>query len=136
MENNKINCFNCSKAIPEFCKADCCGVVPIRKSAFEILNYKIVTKPVEVIELELNKVNYIFPITENGFCCFLTKNFGCNIYNHRPQICRDFGNIPELPCPYISVEGNLRSTGERVAIINETAKKNKELFKILGANNG
>jgi Fe-S-cluster containining protein len=37
---------------------------------------------------------------DNNKCPFLRADFKCNIYENRPDVCRKFGEIPELPCKY------------------------------------
>lgn len=34
-------------------------------------------------------------------CPFLRADRRCNIYENRPNVCRKFGEIPELPCEYL-----------------------------------
>lgn len=34
-------------------------------------------------------------------CPFLKDDCTCNIYEYRPDVCRKFGQIPQLPCKYI-----------------------------------
>jgi Fe-S-cluster containining protein len=50
---------------------------------------------------------------KNGVCPFLKKG-QCSIYAHRPQVCRDYGNIPELPCQYLYPEEAKAKQDERI----------------------
>lgn len=100
-----MNQFDCKIAVPKLCKADCCGIVQIPKFTFEVMNDEIITNPYDVVEID----NETFPLTRTSKCCFLTKSYKCNIYNYRPEVCRDFGLIEQLPCPYIDNKGQLRS---------------------------
>lgn len=34
-------------------------------------------------------------------CPFLRADRRCNIYENRPDVCRKFGEIPELPCKFL-----------------------------------
>lgn len=39
--------------------------------------------------------------TDGNYCAFLrSKGYKCNIYKHRPPICRNFGTIKDIPCRY------------------------------------
>ena len=54
--------------------------------------------------------NETVPETADGLCAFLDrKAHRCAIYEDRPQVCREYGQIPELPCPYVKANGNPRS---------------------------
>lgn len=120
-----MSCFDCSKAVPKKCKGDCCGLVPINKTVFEIYRDRMVTKPSELFEFELDDEILILPITQNATCCFLGKDYRCKIYESRPQVCKDFGLIPELKCPYIKASGELRTT-EEIKEVNKTNKNIRE----------
>lgn len=37
---------------------------------------------------------------ERNKCPFLRKDCKCNIYENRPDVCRKFGEISELPCKF------------------------------------
>lgn len=116
--------FNCSKAVPKICKADCCGIVPINHLVFHTMKDKIVTKPLEIMEMQMSNETLIFPITENGVCCFLGKDYKCQIYDYRPKICKDFGLIPELKCPHLTAEGDLRTKEDKAKVM-----KNMEVYR-------
>lgn len=120
MEKN-INCF---LAVPKICKGDCCGPVIIEKLLFEVMKSenKIITPPEKIEEVS---DSLIIPVTESGKCCFLTKDFRCNIYEYRPEVCRRFGLIPEMLCPHISLENNLRSPEEKREV--EESNKNYQI---------
>lgn len=59
-----------------------------------------VTKPLENYPLKVQKVNgkkvFVLDVgeilkDEKNYCPFLTEYGRCNIYERRPQVCRDFG---------------------------------------------
>lgn len=84
-----------------FCKncGECCGIIPIRKKVF--LKYQHLTKkPYNLYEVD----DDVFPVTDDGFCVFLTNNKRCAIYSDRPKVCRLYGTIPELQCPKLRNE--------------------------------
>ncbi len=67
------------------------------------------------------KEGFIHPVTSDGYCIFLHKTtFECQIYNERPEICMKYGTIPELPCPYIAMDGQERAEKE----IKDTIEQN------------
>ena len=103
--------FNCSKVIPKKCHADCCGPVPINKIDYQKLNQFKQRKIIKEHEINLNGRDFIIPYTEDLVCPYLGKDYKCAIYDHRPPICREFGNGKHslLTCPYIEPNGKIRS---------------------------
>ncbi len=88
------------------CDSRCCYNVPFANGELERFRDRIVNKVVRTIEVN----GGMMPVTNNhvGFvrmmmsnrCPFLRKDHKCNIYDDRPDVCRKFGEIPELPCEY------------------------------------
>ena len=62
-----------------------------------------------VFELKGNKV---YPATRDRFCPFLGYDYKCVIYEERPELCRNFGVVEHLSCPYVDKEGNSRTQEE------------------------
>lgn len=90
------------------CKKDCgecCGIVPIPTIVWN-RNKDKVQKFVK--QTYISEV-FVFPITEDLKCCFLTKDNKCSIYEERPDVCKRYGICDELPCPYLKPNGNLWS---------------------------
>lgn len=106
-ERNEVSqTFPCKIAQKERgCKADCCGCVPINKTVFEANKDKFQRKIINLYEFGED----VLPITLDGSCVFVDENFDCLIYLQRPDVCRKYGWISSLFCPYISSEGILRS---------------------------
>lgn len=53
-------------------------------------------------------------------CSHLNAIGRCNIYAHRPLVCRLFGVVPEMPCIYgCKVTGNALTSQEGKALANE-----------------
>lgn len=44
---------------------------------------------------------------DEGTCAFLRDGL-CSIYDARPRVCRDYGRVPELPCPVLHPEESAR----------------------------
>ena len=117
------------------CHADCCGTVPIPKQIvkrFEHLQQR------EVLEIgdwsDSNNPNDILPVTEDGRCVFLKPDYMCAIYDNRPSVCKNYGLIPKLQCPYFNMKGGLRSPAKQKRmqrIINhEVEAKMRQLEKV------
>lgn len=124
--------FNCSEFIKQGkCKADCCGAVPIPKQTVKQFEHLQQRKVLEVVEWDSND---ILPVTDSGRCVFLKSDFMCVIYDHRPPICKNYGLIPTLQCPYFNMKGRLRSPAKQKRmqrIINhEVEDKMRQLEKI------
>lgn len=126
-----MSCFDCSKAVPEICKADCCGIVPIDNVVWKSNQEKIITSPLEVLEMDVEDFKVVFPITQSANCCFLTEDYKCNIYNLRPKICREFGAHPKLQCPHLNYRGEFRTESERLVVTREMEIFQKNIFNKL-----
>jgi Fe-S-cluster containining protein len=46
-----------------------------------------------------NSIGYVIAKPE-GVCPYLVEG-KCSIYAIRPKVCRDYGNVPALPCEYL-----------------------------------
>lgn len=94
------------------CAGECCSqAVPFTKAEVKIIKKKYPTmlKKVSVVKMDglpgflLKKKGTSFTtqdiMNDNiGQCVFY--NNGCGIYDDRPKVCKDFGVIPEMKCPY------------------------------------
>ena len=94
--------------MPEFhCRpncGDCCAMVTIHKNVWEKHKDKALKPVKELRELR----DSVLPITHDGYCVFLSDDKKCMIYSDRPQVCRDFGEKPLVPCPYFMEEHHVR----------------------------
>jgi len=99
--------FNCNLAKNKgLCRAECCGCCPLPIETVE-KNAILIQAP--IIE-KINIRGDIYNFTEDGQCIFLNrKTLECVIYKERPMVCKSYGVIPELPCPFLKPNGNLRS---------------------------
>lgn len=86
------------------CKAACCGFVPIPDAL--IARFAYLLHP----ETKITKAPFLpddvsVCTDTQGKCGFLTADYKCSIYEHRPEICRIFGdkkhNHPLLKCSYL-----------------------------------
>jgi len=103
----------------ENCSA-CCGCIPIDKTLAKLFESKAQKKVIEVIQF--NEFE-IIPFTEDGKCVFLKKDNRCAIYNYRPEVCRKYGTVKELPCPYIDIHGNERKPNQVKRMQNKINKQ-------------
>lgn len=98
-----------SKCRTHKCKAECCYNIALPMGMLTQFADKVVTP---VISTEPMSFNPEFPPSEYVFtshdiernkCPFLRTDYKCNIYEHRPAICRKFGDgsHPLLTCQYI-----------------------------------
>ncbi len=105
MPEDKIE-FPCKELINEGkCDAYCCGCVPIKKETYE----RIKDKAQGEIKEEIDHGNEIWTFTKDGICPFLKEDKTCAIYEDRPDICRNYGKIPSMPCAFIKPNGRRRS---------------------------
>ena len=104
--------YACREAIASgICHADCCGLVPFHIQFYAQHEELVIEAWVERL---LRIENYTLPITDDLRCCFLDREeLKCLIYEERPEICRLFGYVDELRCPYYDTEGTKRSRAER-----------------------
>ena len=74
----------------------CCGQIHFQLKFFKKFNH--LTK--REYDLRPWPGGAVMPITPNGNCVFLDEDMSCAIYSNRPEVCRQYGLIPELPCPH------------------------------------
>lgn len=84
------------------CKAKCCYNVPFAPDELTKYADKIVT-PIKATE-EIFGGAAVLPWTANhplaNRCPFLRSDYRCNIYEHRPAVCKLMAEVPEMPCRY------------------------------------
>jgi Fe-S-cluster containining protein len=122
--------FNCETAFKlGLCKGDCCGCVPIKKEVIKRNEHKQQRKVTNVAEATPTE---IIPITEDMKCVFLNDKYGCEIYEERPWVCREFGMGREkdelMLCPYLKPSGRIRSEANRKKIERICGRKIKYIF--------
>ena len=112
----------------EGCQSDCCGIVPIPIDVAKRNESKQQCKVSELVMLEKEVV----PMTDDIKCVFLNrKTFKCMIYSERPTVCRLYGLIPRLPCPYMNYNGKERTPAKTRRMQRFISKKvDEDMAKI------
>jgi hypothetical protein len=79
------------------CKGKCCQFVGMSKKEFMILQ---LAKP-----LPKNYKPKIFGdlVVFPNECPYI-ENGKCSVWNVRPKVCKEYGEIPEMPCAYLYPE--------------------------------
>lgn len=110
-----MSIWNCREGCGE-----CCGTVPIEYTVYNNAMHADL-RQVACIEYfdgitdGKSGKKYVLARTQDGFCIFLHRETKrCVIYQDRPDVCRMYGRIPELLCPYIRLNGQMRSEKEIV----------------------
>lgn len=114
---NRIPCENCPAKFDKS-KSHCCGIIPFP------MKFLIEHKPLfqESGELKDNGDVGII-LTKDFLCVFYDRlNHKCAIYDERPEICKQYGTIPQLPCPYFKRSGNRRSPGSEKITLRQIGK--------------
>jgi Fe-S-cluster containining protein len=89
---------------------ECCGEGMLFDREFFIAHENKAKRAIGVVfEYEGDKV---YPATADRYCPFMGNDCKCAIYDERPELCRNFGVIEHLSCPYIDKEGNPRTQEE------------------------
>lgn len=88
------------------CEAECCGIIPLPKDLAKRFEHLKQRDAKEVREFSEDK---IMVFTDDLKCVFLSPENKCVIYEKRPGICREYGLIEEMQCPYVNMNGNRRS---------------------------
>lgn len=74
---------------------DCCGVVPVSESEMKTIQKELKKKS----RTNLNRLAK--QVREPLQCMFVdVDKKNCSIHRARPNICRNYGNAKQLPCPY------------------------------------
>lgn len=77
------------------CHCDCCGPVPLSEADVRRIRRHLASQP--AAEVERVKVRQRDAMT----CPFVdTERWRCFVYEVRPEVCRQFGQIAGLPCPH------------------------------------
>jgi Fe-S-cluster containining protein len=108
--------MDCSRFVPGQCKAYCCTSFPIEKNLY-VSQYFNRQRPV-IREDEIDD-QFVLPITSDGYCCFLSSDYKCVIYEDRPTLCRDFGkgSTDLMKCPFMDSQGKDRSEVEKKRLL-------------------
>lgn len=120
-------CPNCSQ-FHHLCKAGCCGVFPMDKALLEAHRDKIQIPITEEMDMGDEQV---IAMTKNAQCAFLKSDYSCAIYDHRPEVCKLFGNEEHLnlTCSFQTKDGIARSYFSRSRIQKDQTKRVNKLIK-------
>lgn len=89
------------KCLLHKCKAYCCYNIAFEHGELDRFASKIVNPVIGFTPFGGVKISMTsWDVNENK-CPFLRSDMKCNIYESRPNVCRKFGEIPELPCEYL-----------------------------------
>ncbi len=83
---NSFKCLNCG---------ECCGLIPLLEQEFIKLH-------LAVLELPLRERVRVKKQKRHDLMCPLRdiENKKCLVYEHRPWLCRNYGHLEGLVCPY------------------------------------
>ena len=110
------------------CQADCCGPIPFPVQEYRRLRHKAYEEP--QVEILSENQQYVFPLTNDLKCVFLHRDtLKCQIYSERPDVCRNYGAIEDLPCPCFKMNGALRTRAERRQMRRKIDKAMKEMVE-------
>lgn len=95
------------------CKGRCCTYPVFTAQEFQTVRIlRGVPNTATVIEIQHDQ-SYDPAVTkgskgiliygDKGICPYLQEG-KCSIYAFRPKVCRDYGNVPDLPCEYLYPE--------------------------------
>jgi Fe-S-cluster containining protein len=92
------------------CKGRCCTFPAFSPKEFNVVKHVVGiplyanVRPIEHAQsydpANNGKAGYVLYLN-NGNCPYLGIKGECTIYHMRPQVCRDYGVVPELPCEYL-----------------------------------
>ena len=100
--------------------AECCGCLPFSAEFMEKRKESMRGVVTQILEVGGQQVH----ITADVHCVFLNRrSMDCMIYQDRHMICRNFGTVPALPCPYLDKDGNLRSEEDTELIKEDNAER-------------
>lgn len=103
------------------CNAACCGIVHMPIQTYNIFKRKIKKRIIDTMKFK----GHIVLMTEDVSCVFLDNYHKCLIYEHRPKLCKLYGTIEELQCPYIDINGNRRTEEDVIKMKELIALQNE-----------
>jgi Fe-S-cluster containining protein len=122
----------CRKAIDKgICAANCCGPIPMPKETYERVKGLALAKH-EAFEDDSDQEVYVVNSEDSLKCVFLKPDCSCAIYEDRPEVCRNYGTAPDLECPYIKPNGNLRSPAQNKHVQRKINQKIDWTMKKIG----
>ena len=83
------------------CNACCCYNIPFEADELERFRDRIVNPVLFTLPQGTATVAFTNEKPALNRCPFLRRDFRCNIYEHRPDVCRKFGEMEKLKCKFI-----------------------------------
>lgn len=101
-ETSCRNMIECKK-----CQGNCCSLPVFDIKIFE--KHQQIAQEITKVTSFKNSSEVVINTSDN-MCAFLDrKDYHCLIYEDRPEVCKNYGIIETLPCPFIKPNGNPRS---------------------------
>lgn len=116
---------------PENC-GECCCVQPLNTQLVNANKDKFAVEPIKIDS------NYFVTVvhTQDNKCIFLDRgNMKCNIYEQRPQICKEFGPSSKqimLRCKYYNKNGKPLTEKQKAKIEEKITNAKEMIQKIFG----
>lgn len=101
------------------CGGRCCGPIPLDKKLAKYLSKKYAV-PDDSVVARLKGFLFVVKAADHSTCGFLVDG-ACLIYKHRPEVCRHYGSVPELPCAYLYPDESRRLSQARFDGIKKPA---------------
>lgn len=89
------------KCLLHKCDAYCCYNIAFEHGELERFSSMIVNPVITFIPFGCIRIAMTDMDPDKNKCPFLRADRRCNIYENRPDVCRKFGEIPELPCKFL-----------------------------------
>lgn len=89
------------KCLLHKCDAHCCYNIAFEHNELERFQSMIVNPVLGFTPFGMINIAMTDWDLDKNKCPFLRVDRRCNIYENRPNVCRKFGEIPELPCEYL-----------------------------------
>lgn len=83
------------------CSAQCCYNLAFENGELERFKDKIVNPVIDIVWFGGVRLTITSTNMDSNKCPFLRRDFKCNIYENRPDVCRKFGEIDKLPCKFM-----------------------------------
>ena len=93
-----------TKCKTNHCHACCCYNIPFENNELERFASMIVTPVQFTLPVGNAVLAFTSPNPQLNKCPFLRHDYKCNIYDNRPDVCRKFGVIKELPCKFMKTK--------------------------------
>ncbi len=112
---------------------ECCGIIPIPRVIFDNTKECWTVVPVNLYYVHNRKgKRYVIPETKDGMCIFMYRDTKeCSIYKVRPDVCRKYGLIDDLPCPYQNKDGNEWTEQEKYILSVKLTRMREKVLQVV-----